>query len=353
MTTSSNDTNEESLSHALQVASSLAFPMSMHAAVQLDVFEIIAKAGRDAKLSSKEIVAQLPTKNPEAPSMLDRILRVLASHEIVGCSVADDEKGDPQRLYSLTPVSKFFVRNEDGVSLGPFIALVQNSIDYWSQLKDAIIEGGVPLNRVYGMNGFEYNGTDPRINQLFNTAMINNTTIVFRQILDNYNGFEQIGCLVDVGGGLGITLSLITSKYPSIKGINFDLPHVIQHAPAYPGVEHVGGDMFESVPKGDAILLKWILHNWSDDDCVKLLKNCYNAIPEDGKVVVAEAVVPIVPEANSYSRDITQMDVQMMVTLGGKERTKPEFEALASKAGFSGIRHECFVCNLWVMEFFK
>ncbi|KAE8728385.1 hypothetical protein F3Y22_tig00004502pilonHSYRG00041 [Hibiscus syriacus] len=54
--------------------------MSMHAMVQLDVFQIIAKAGVNAKLSSKEIAARLPTKNPDAPSMLDRILRVLASH---------------------------------------------------------------------------------------------------------------------------------------------------------------------------------------------------------------------------------------------------------------------------------
>ncbi|KAK8991008.1 hypothetical protein V6N11_062034 [Hibiscus sabdariffa] len=216
------------------------------------------------------------------------------------------------------------------------------------------MEGGVPFERVHGMNAFAYPGKDPSFNQVFNTAMINHTTLVFKNILYNYNGFEQIGCLVDVAGGLGVTLSLITSKYPSIKGINFDLPHVIQHAPAYPGVEHVGGDMFESVPKGDAIFMKWILHDWSDDHCVKLLKNCYNAIPEKGKVIVVEAVVPTVPEANAYSRGITQMDVLMMTqNPGGKERTKQEFEALASKAGFSGIRYECFVCNLCVMEFFK
>ncbi|KAL4285274.1 hypothetical protein GQ457_16G006680 [Hibiscus cannabinus] len=200
------------------------------------------------------------------------------------------------------------------------------------------MEGGVPFEKVHGMNVFEYPGKDPSFNQVFNTAMINHTTLVLKNILDNYNGFEQIGCLVDVAGGLGVTLSLITSKYPSIKGINFDLPHVIQHAPAYPGVEHVGGDMFESVPKGDAIFMKWILHDWSDHRCVKLLKNCYNAIPEKGKVIVVEAVVPTVPEANAYSRGITQMDVLMMTqNPGGKERTKQEFEALASKAGFSGM----------------
>ncbi|KAK8695449.1 hypothetical protein V6N13_000610 [Hibiscus sabdariffa] len=200
------------------------------------------------------------------------------------------------------------------------------------------MEGGVPFDRVHGVHSFEYPGKDPRFNQVFNAAMINHTTLVLKKILDSYNGFEQIGCLVDVAGGLGVTLGLITSKYPSIKGINFDLPHVIQHAPAYPGVQHVGGDMFESVPKGDVIFMK----------------NCYNAIPEDGKIIVVEAVVPTVPEADAYSRGITQMDVLMMTqNTGGKERTKPEFEALASKAGFSGIRYECFVCNFWLMEFFK
>lgn len=126
--------NEESFSYALQIVNSSVLPMSMHAAVQLDIFEIMAKCGGpDAELSAKEIAAQLATNNSEAASMLDRILRVLASHGIVGCSVADEEKGNPRRLYSLTPVSKFFVRNEDGVSLGPLMALIQDKIfiDSW------------------------------------------------------------------------------------------------------------------------------------------------------------------------------------------------------------------------------
>ncbi|XP_022754232.1 caffeic acid 3-O-methyltransferase-like [Durio zibethinus] len=348
--------DQESFAYAFEIVISCVLPMSMHAAIQLGIFDIIAKAGPDAKLSPKELAAQLPTKNPEASSMLDRVLRVLASHGIVGCSLADDEEGNPQRLYSITPVSKFFVQNEDGFSLGPLMNLIQDKVyfDSWSQLKDAILEGGVPFDRVHGTNAFEYPGRDPRYNQVFNTAMINHTTIVLKKILESYNGFEQLNRVVDVGGGLGVTLSIITSKYPSIKGINFDLPHVIQHAPAYPGIENVGGDMFESVPKGDAIFMKWILHDWSDDHCLKLLKNCYDAIPDDGKVIVVDAVLPIVPETNVYARCILQSDVVMMTQdPGGKERTKPEFEALATKAGFSGVRYECFVYNFWVMEFFK
>lgn len=350
------DQEQESFSYAVQIAQSTTLPMCMHAAIQLDIFEIIAKAGPDAKICPKEIAAQLPIKNnPEAASMLDRILRVLASHSIVGCSVSVGGH-DHQRLYSLTPVSKYFVRNEDGVSLGPLMNLPQDKVflDSWSQLKDAILEGGVPFERVHGTNAFEYPDKDPRFNQIFNTAMINHTTIVMKKIVESYKGFEQLNTLTDVGGGLGVTLSIITSKYPSIKGINFDLPHVIQHALAYPGVEHVGGDMFDSIPKAGAIFMKWILHDWSDDHCLKLLKNCYKAIPDEGKVIVVESILPIEPEPNSYVRGTTMMDVVMMTqNPGGKERTKPEFEALATKAGFRGIIYECFVFNSWVMEFFK
>ncbi|XVE78929.1 hypothetical protein DITRI_Ditri14bG0017600 [Diplodiscus trichospermus] len=148
----------ESFSYAMQLVNSTALPMSLHVAIQLGVFEIIAKAGAGAKLLPQEIAAQLPTQNPDAPFMLDSILRLLASHSVLGCPLAvDHEQGDPKRLYSLAPVSKFFVRNEEGVSLGPLVALVQDKIylDSWCQLKDAIIEGGIPFNRVHGMKPFE------------------------------------------------------------------------------------------------------------------------------------------------------------------------------------------------------
>ncbi|KAJ7951390.1 Caffeic acid O-methyltransferase [Quillaja saponaria] len=184
--------------------------------------------------------------------------------------------------------------------------------------------------------------------------MINHTTIVMKEVLESYKGFQHINGLVDVGGGLGITLNLITSKYHHIKGINFDLPHVIKHAPSYPGVEHVGGDMFETLPRGDAIFMKWILHDWSDEHCLKLLKNCYKAIPEEGKVIVMDAVLPFAPETSNAARSISQMDVLMMTqNPGGKERSREQFMALATEAGFSGIKYDCFVCNFWVMEFFK
>lgn len=92
----------------------------------------------------------------------------------------------------------------------------------------------------------------------FNKAMTNHTIIVMKKILECYNGFDNIKCLVDVGDGLGVALNLIISKHPTIKGVNFDLLHVIQDATLYPGIEHVAGDMFQEVPQGDAIFMKVI-----------------------------------------------------------------------------------------------
>ena len=105
-----------------------------------------------------------------------------------------------------------------------------------AELKGAILEGGIPFNRVYGMDAFEYQSVDPRFNEVFNRGMLGQTTMVMKKVLESYEGFEHINRLVDVGGGLGISLKLITSKYPHIKGINFDLPHVIEHATSYAGM---------------------------------------------------------------------------------------------------------------------
>ncbi|KAK7275453.1 hypothetical protein RIF29_16570 [Crotalaria pallida] len=350
---------EKSFTYAMQLVNSSVLCMAMQSAIELGVFDIIDKAGFGAKLSAKDIAEKLSCKNPDAASMLDRVLRLLASHSIVDCSVVDDENGPPphlERLYSMAPVTKYFACNGGGGSLGPLMVLTQEKaiLDSWYQLKDAILEGGIPFNRVHGKHVFEYANLNSSFNQLFSVAMINSATLIMNKILESYKGFEHINRLVDVGGGLGVTLNIITSKYPHILGINFDLPHVIERASPYPGVEHIGGDMFESVPEGDAILMKCVLHDWSDEHCLKVLKNCYAAISDDGKVIVVEGVLPFEPETTAAVKSISQFDVLMMTTNpGGKERSEQEFMTLAKRAGFSGIRYKCFVYDVWVMEFFK
>ncbi|KAK9122376.1 hypothetical protein Syun_019993 [Stephania yunnanensis] len=348
--------DDEDFIHAMQLVGASVLPMVLQAASELQVLEIIAKAGAGAHLSPKDVASQLPTQNPEAPAMLDRMLRLLTSYTVLTSITKTNENGQVERMYGLAPVCKYLVSNEDGVSLSPLMFLLQDKafMDSWYHLKDAFIEGGIPFNKAHGVHAFEYPGIDQRFNVVFNKAMFNHTTIIMNKILETYKGFGDLKELVDVGGGIGTTISIITSKYPTIKGINFDLPHVIEHASTFPGVKHIGGDMFECVPKGEAIFVKWILHDWSNEYCLKLLKNCYDSLPSDGKLIVVEAILPEAAEENVAARGLCQIDLVMMTqNPGGKERTDKEFEALAMKAGFAGIRKVCCVCNYWVMEFYK
>ncbi|XP_058105069.1 caffeic acid 3-O-methyltransferase-like [Magnolia sinica] len=350
-----SDEDEQCL-FAMQLASASVLPMALKAALELDVLEIIAEAGPGAHLSPSEIAAHLPTENPEAPVMLDRILRLLASYCILACSVVTLDDGRVERRYGLAPVCNFLVRNREGVSIAPLVLMNQDKVlmESWYHLKEAVLDGGIPFNKAYGMTAFEYHGTDPRFNKVFNRGMSDHSTLTMKRILDAYKGFEGLKSVVDVGGGVGATLNMIISKYPQIKGINFDLPHVVADAPDYSGVEHVGGDMFVSVPSGEAIFMKWILHDWSDHHCLKLLKNCYKVLPDSGKVIIVESILPVVPETNLAANCVIQQDLVMLAhNPGGKERVENEFEALANGAGFTGFKVLCCAYNSWVMEFHK
>nr|WMX25280.1 O-methyltransferase OMT2 [Lophophora williamsii] len=347
---------DEACSYAMTITSGSVPPMVLKAVIELDVLEIIKRAGPGAHLSPAEIAAQLPATNPDAATMLDRMLRLLASYSILSYSLRTLPDGRVERLYGLAPVCQFLTKNEDGVTLGALSLMNQDKVlmESWYHLKDAVLDGGIPFNKAYGMTAFEYHGTDPRFNKIFNNGMSNHSTITMKRILENYKGFEGLSTLVDVGGGTGATLNMIISKHPAIKGINFDLPHVIEDAPTYNGVEHVGGDMFVSVPKGDAIFMKWICHDWSDEHCLNFLKNCCAALPDHGKVIVCEYILPVAPETSHAARTVFHVDAIMLAhNPGGKERTEQEFEALAKGAGFEGFRVACSAYGTKVMEFLK
>ncbi|KAK3194510.1 hypothetical protein Dsin_025820 [Dipteronia sinensis] len=113
--TQQEEEEEAFYSYANNLAMSVVLPMALRTAVELDVFNIIAKAGPGATLSPSDIATQIPTTNPNAAKMLDRILRLLASYQVLDCSLNSSR----ERLYSISRVSKYFVSNEDGVSLAP------------------------------------------------------------------------------------------------------------------------------------------------------------------------------------------------------------------------------------------
>nr|GEX74857.1 caffeic acid 3-O-methyltransferase-like [Tanacetum cinerariifolium] len=205
------------------------------------------------------------------------------------------------------------------------------------------MEGGVSFDKICRARSYEYPAHDASFNAVFNKAMVDHITIVMKEVLEHYHGYKN---MVDVGGGLGVNLNMIVSKHPTIKGINFDQPHVIQHPPIYPSITHVAVDMYDCVPHGDVIFLKWLLGNVGDYLGSKLLKNCYNTLPGDGKFILIEAILPFLSDTSSATKVTTQMDTMLMTKyLGGKEQTEDKYLALFKGAGFTRLKKKCLACN--------
>ncbi|KAI4322649.1 hypothetical protein L6164_022322 [Bauhinia variegata] len=308
--------------------------VAIKAAVELGIADIIDHHGQP--ISSQKILGNLADAPSPDISFLLRIMRVLVRRKIF--SAQKSETGET--LYGITPISKWLLRDSK-MSLAPMLLLENHPIHInpTHYVSDVIREGtknGTPFYRCHGYEQFEYTSLKPDYNRLFNEGMACTARIVSKAVIEGYrHGFNQIESLVDVGGGIGGSLSEIVRAYPHIKAINFDLPHVVATAPKYDGITHVGGDMFVSIPKADAIYMKWILHDWSDEHCVKILKNCRKAIPEKtGKVIIVDHVLQ--PEGNELFDD-TGFAFDMMLlshNSGGKERNEENWKWLFAETGF-------------------
>ncbi|KAF8028074.1 hypothetical protein BT93_E0864 [Corymbia citriodora subsp. variegata] len=343
--------------YAMQLATSSVLPMVLKATVELGVPDLLEREDPGAMLSPLQIASKIPVENnPDAHVMLDQILGLLATHLILSVSLGKDDPVDGGcRVYGLAPVAEYLLRNREGGSLSDLMFMVQDTvmIDFWFHLKDAVLEG-VPFERAHGMTAPSYLRKDARFSEIFKNSMKEYNKLFMSKIFDTYKGFEGLSSLVDVGGGDGSILSMIISKYPHIKAINFDLASVIEKSPSYSGIEYIAGDMFVSIPRGDAIFIKWVLHMFDDEHCIKILKNCCDALPENGNVMVVGLVIPEAPEANLAARSLFQLYVFMRnMNPMGKERTEKESEALAKEAGFRSIEVAYSAHNLSLVELYK
>ncbi|MED6179741.1 hypothetical protein PIB30_003540 [Stylosanthes scabra] len=254
------DNDDNGFTKAASLACAQVFPAILNAAIEMNLFEIISSSSLG--MSASEIASKLPNQHSDLSKRLERMLPLLAVHSLLTCSIRTNQNGDTERLYSLSPVGIHFTpHHQHGTSFPSLFStlIYQRFRHLWKDIKDAIMDGSNEnhFEKVYGKNAYEYMGTEDReLGKLFGQAMYEAGSLGMKSILNAYKGFEGISTLVDVGGGIGQALIQILLQYPSIKGINFDLPHVVKNAPPHPGIEHMGGDMFKSVPKGDAILLK-------------------------------------------------------------------------------------------------
>ncbi|XBJ13890.1 hypothetical protein VPH35_006005 [Triticum aestivum] len=256
----------------------------------------------------------------------------------------------------------------------------QDFLTAWQQLGAAAGGGQTTFKRTHGVSMGEDLGRNPRLLGVVDKAMVQISVMVTSKLLERFHRFDDVAVLVDVGGGTGSTLEMITSRYKHIRGINFDLPHqnqtpitqlfclslflycncslffcmdvVTVHLDLI-CVEHIAGNMFDNVPTGDAIFLKTVLHMLDDNDCIKVLKYCNQALPDKGRLIAVEFVLPATLEVTRAAQNLYILDVMMLNNSeGGKERTVQEFLKLARESGFSGTFQSTYIFgNFWALEF--
>jgi O-methyltransferase domain len=206
----------------------------------------------------------------------------------------------------------------------------------WGDLGHSMRTGRPAVDEQVGENLFEYFAhQDPEAGLLFSRSMTSFSSAVDGPVVDAYD-FGGCRRVVDVGGAHGSLLAAILAAHPGPRGVLFDQPQVVADAANGPLSGHaarcqmVGGDFFDAVPPGaDTYVLKMILHDWSDEACVTLLRNCREAMARDARVLVIEQVIP---EGNTPSFG-KLLDLAMLVCLGGRERTAQEYAGLFEAAG--------------------
>lgn len=232
-------------------------------AVELRIPDIIHSHGGPINLSQiASAISDSPP--PNITTYLSRIMRFLV-HKKIFTAHHQSDGGDT--LYGLTHSSRWLIRDSE-ISLSPMVLLQNhaNLLAPWQCLTQCSRDGGNPFNKFHGRQIWDLSTQNHDFNKLFNDGMQCTARMVLDAMISVYkDGFSSVRSLVDVGGGTGKNIAEIVKSYPHIKGINFDLPHVIATAPAYDGVSHVGGDMFEDIPNADAVFMKASLVYQTDD----------------------------------------------------------------------------------------
>ncbi|HVI47929.1 MAG TPA: methyltransferase [Chitinophaga sp.] len=298
----------------------------VYAAAKLNIADILA-AGQQS------IASLASTTDTHQPS-LHRLLRLLAAYDLF--------KEVSPGVFANTAVSTALISNIDGgmkefllVELGEFYAP-------WGNIVESVRTGKTAFDQYYGTDlwGFYKNHEVEGLN--FMQAMKNLAQFAEAAILEKYD-FSSFKTITDIGGGNGTLLTAILKSTPGATGIVFDEPYVAEHAASLIAADQevkdrcstVGGNFFEEVPAGaDAYVMKYIIHDWNDEDAVTILSNCSRAMKKESKILVIDGVVP---EGNT-PHGSKLMDMNMLAATGGRERTAAEFNSIFLQSGLRLIR---------------
>eukprot|EP00257_Ricinus_communis_P004500 XP_002517833.2 trans-resveratrol di-O-methyltransferase [Ricinus communis] len=313
--------------------------MSLKCAVQLGIPDIINSHGQPMTLSELVLALQVrPTKTHH----LYRLMRVLVRSGFFNLQNASDNYS--QEGYILTPASRLLLQNSS-FDTRPFISLVLDPIitEPYNSLTSFLRNDDLtPFVTAFKDTLWGCAGNEARINHLVNDCMASDSSVIGRAVIIKCKEvFEGLNSLVDVGGGTGNMAKAIAQTFPNLKCTVLDLPHVVDKLQGINNLSFLGGDMFQAVPPADAILLKWILHDWPDEECIKILKNCKEAISrkgKEGKVMIIDIVMGYQTWDDSLTEAQLLFDMKMMVAVMGKERNEKEWTKLFFDAGFTNYK---------------
>lgn len=294
--------------------------MSIHVASKLKLADLVKDGPKTAD--------QLALATSTQPQALYRLLRALSSIEIF----SEDE----QSRFSLTPMAECLL---DVHGSQRAVALMMGDEHYqsWSGLLYSIQTGKPAFDHLFGKPVFDWLSEHPDQAKIFDSAMTGFHGPETQAMIDAYD-YTGIHTLVDVGGGNGTVLAAVLAKYPTLQGILYDLPGVIERAKknlADAGLaarcQTIAGSFFDAAPPGgDAYQMRHIIHDWTDEQCHTILTHIRKVIPKQGRLLVIEMVI----KPRNEPQPAKWLDLNMMVIPGGKERTEAEYRAMYAKAGF-------------------
>jgi hypothetical protein len=298
------------------------------AACRLQLPDLVAAGFNDA-----------PTLAAKTRTHEDALRRVLRGLVAWGFFAHD---GDGR--FQLTPVSDAFRSDRPGLR-NMTMMLSEESYHTWADLLYTLRTGQPAYEHTNGKSRWEKLAEDPEAAREFNTAMAEATTRGAGQFIDAYD-FDGVHTVADIAGGTGALLTAVLRAHSEMRGILFDLPAGLVDAPdamkqagIADRVDIVEGSFFDAVPPGaDLYLLKSIIHDWDDEPAVAILKACAAAMRPGARLVLIERKLPDESEVSAQALSTLMSDLNMMVLLGGRERTTAEYAALLERAGLGMTR---------------
>jgi len=298
------------------------------------VIYVLAKLGIAERLAAgPQSLADLAAATETLHDRLFRVLRAAASIGLIA--------EGPSQTFTLAPLGELLRPDVEDSQLAFALMMGEEHYYVYGRLLDALKTDENAFETLYKMPIFEFLSQHPDKGRTFDAAM---TSIHGREtpaVVAAYD-FTGIDTLADVGGGNGTKLMAILNRYPTMRGILYDLPQVVERAAprfAAAGLADrcrlISGDFFHEVPTGaDAYLMRHIIHDWDDEKSLVILRNCHRAMKPGGKLLLVESVIPI----GNDPFGAKFLDLTMMLIPGGLERTAEQFRDLYAQAGFELTR---------------